>query len=236
MFAGRRCGARAGLHVVSWDPIVLSLEVACAATLVAGVLGTLLGALLARYRFPGRELIDVLVTAPMVLPPTVLGYYALVSLGRKSLLGRAYEALTGSSIVFSKTGAIVAATIAALPFVLKSARVALEGVDPRLLGAAATLGAGPLRIFARVQLPLARAGIAAGFALGFARSLGEFGITLMVAGNLPGETQTGALAIYDAVQAGRDGDALGLVAVMTLIAIAILYGVNRLTQRRQHGF
>ena len=221
---------------MSWAPIVLSLEVACASTLLAGVIGTLLGALLARYRFPGRELIDVLVTAPMVLPPTVLGYYALVSLGRKSPLGRAFETLTGGSIVFSKTGAIVAATIAALPFVLKAARVALEEIDPRLVAAAATLGAGPLRIFVQVQLPLARAGIAAGFALGFARSLGEFGITLMVAGNLPGETQTGALAIYDAVQAGRDRDALGLVAVMTAIAIAILYVVNRLTQRRQHGF
>jgi molybdate transport system permease protein len=221
---------------VSFAPVWLSLEVACASTLFAGVLGTLLGALLARYRFPGRELIDVLVTAPMVLPPTVLGYYALVSLGRGSPIGRAYEALTGSSIVFSKTGAIVAASIAALPFVLKAARVALEEIDPRLIAAAATLGAGPLRVFVQVQLPLARAGIAAGFALGFARSLGEFGITLMVAGNLPGETQTGALAIYDAVQAGRDADALGLVAWMTAIAIAILYLVNRLTQRRPHGF
>lgn len=221
---------------MSWAPVILSLQVASAATVLAGLLGTLMGALLARYRFPGRELVDVLITAPMVLPPTVLGYYALVSLGRASPLGRAYEALTGNSIVFSRTGAVIAATIAALPFVLKAARVALEEIDPRLLAAAATLGAGPVRIFLRVQLPLARAGIAAGFALGFARSLGEFGITLMVAGNLPGETQTGALAIYDAVQAGRDRDALGLVAVMTVLAIAILYVVNRLTQRSPHEF
>jgi molybdate transport system permease protein len=221
---------------VSLAPIVLSLEVAACATVLAGLLGVMLAALLARGRFPGKEWVDVLVTAPMVLPPTVLGYYLLTLLGRSSSFGRAFEALTGESIAFSRTGAVLAATIAALPFVLKSARVAFEEIDPRLLAAAETLGARPLRVFFALQLPLARAGIAAGLALGFARSLGEFGITLMLAGNLPGETQTGALAIYDAVLASRDRDATQLSWLMTAIAVAMLYLVNRLTRRKAHGF
>jgi molybdate transport system permease protein len=219
-----------------WEPVALSLRVALTATFIAGLLGIGLALVLTRFRFPGRELVDVLVTAPMVLPPTVLGYYVLVLLGRASPLGRGFEALTGTSIAFSTTGAVLAATIAALPFVLKAARVALEEVDPRLIAAAQTLGAGPLRTFFSVQLPLAKSGLAAGLALGFARSLGEFGITLMVAGNLPGVTQTGALAIYDAVQANREADALGMVLVMTALAVAILYLVNRLSRRKVHGF
>jgi molybdate transport system permease protein len=221
---------------VSWYPIYLSLSVACSATALATVFGVALAALLARTRFWGRELVDVLITAPMVLPPTVLGYYLLLLVGRSSALGRGFEAVTGSSIAFTRTGAVLAAAIAALPFVLKAARVALEEVDPHLLAAARTLGARPLEVFLRVQLPVARAGIAAGIALGFARSLGEFGITLMLAGNLPGATQTGALAIYDAVQANRDGDAARMAAVLTVVAVSMLYLVNRLTRRKLHVF
>jgi molybdate transport system permease protein len=221
---------------MSWVPILLSLQVAACATLVAGVLGVGLGAWLSRGHFWGRELVDVLVTAPMVVPPTVLGYALLLGLGRNSLLGRGFEALTGRSIAFSLTGAVVAASTAALPFVLKNARVAFEEVDPRLIAAAQTLGAGPLRTFFRIRLPLARAGVTAGLALGFARSLGEFGITLMLAGNLPGLTQTGALAVYDAVQAGREEDARSMALLMTAFAIAILYLVNKLTARKVHGF
>lgn len=214
------------------EPIVLSLCIALAATLLAGVSGIGVAWLLARTRFWGRELVDVLVTAPMVLPPTVLGYYLLLALGRSSTLGRAFEALTGTSIAFSRVGAVIAATVAALPFVLKSARVAFEEIDPRVLDAAKTLGAGPLRVLASVELPLAKRGISAGLALGFARGLGEFGITLMVAGNLPGLTQTGSLAIYDAVQANRDREAGILVIAMSAMAIVILYAVNRLAARR----
>jgi molybdate transport system permease protein len=219
---------------VNLTPIYLSLQVAAIATLLAGVLGIALGLLLARVKFSGRELLDVLVTAPMVLPPTVLGYYLLVLLGRASPIGRAYEALTGGSIAFSKLGAVIAATIAALPFVLKAARVAFAEIDPQLIAAAQTLGAGPLRILFQVELPLAKAGIGSGLALGFARSLGEFGITLMIAGNLPGLTQTGSIAIYDAVQAGRDGEANEMVLTMTALALALLYLVNRLTRQKSH--
>jgi molybdate transport system permease protein len=221
---------------MTWAPLALSFEVAALATVIAGALGVALGGALAQGRLPARDLVDALVTAPMVLPPTVLGYYVLVSLGRQSAAGRAFEALTGSTIVFSRTGLVVAATLAALPFVTKSARAAMEDVDPRLVAAAQTLGASPLRAFLTVTLPLSSGGVAAGLALGFARALGDFGVTLMVAGNIPGVTRTGSLAIYDAVQAGRDAEAAGLVGAMTSIALFVLYGVNKATRRRPHAW
>jgi molybdate transport system permease protein len=154
-----------------------------------------------------------------------------VVLGRRSILGQAFEALTGSPIVFSRTGAVVAAVIGALPLTTKSARAALEGVDARLVLAARTLGAGPLRALVTVHLPLAMRGIVAGTMLGFARSLGDFGVTLMVAGDIPGETQTAALAIYDAIQAGRERDALLMSGVLTVLASVMLYVVAKLTGR-----
>jgi molybdate transport system permease protein len=167
----------------------------------------------------------------MVLPPTVLGYYVLVSIGRRSIIGHWFEKATGSSIVFTLFGAIVAAAVGSLPLVIKSARAALESVDPALVAAARTLGAGPLRAFFTVQLPLAAAGVLAGLMLAFARALGDFGVTLMVAGDIPGETQTAALAIYDAIQSGQDARAAGMIAVLTALGAAVLYSVNRLTRR-----
>jgi molybdate transport system permease protein len=217
---------------VAWAPLLLSFQVALAATLIAALVGVALAAWLANGRFPGRDLVDVLLTAPMVLPPTVLGYYLLVALGRHSFIGAAFEAITGSSIVFTRTGAVVAATVGAIPIVVKSSRAALEGVDPILIHAARTLGATPLRAFLTVQLPLAARGISAALMLAFARSLGDFGVTLMIAGDIPGETQTASLAIYDALQARRDTDALGLAVVLTTIAVTMLYGANRLTAPR----
>lgn len=215
-----------------WQPLLLSFQVAAIAAVFAGALGIALAALIASRRLPGCELLDALVTAPLVLPPTVLGYYVLVVLGRRSPIGQLFEDVTGTSIVFTRTGAVVAAMLTALPFVTKNARAALEEVEPRLLDAAATLGAGPLRRFFVVRLPLAGRGIVAGLMLGFAKSLGDFGVTLMVAGNIPGETQTASLAIYDAISANRDADAAGMAAVLTAIAIAALYGVNKLVGRR----
>jgi len=213
---------------VELAPLALSLQIAALATLIAAILGVGIATLLANVRFPGRDLIDVLVTAPIVLPPTVLGYYLLVALGRRSAIGHAFEAVFGSSIVFTRTGAVVAATVGALPLVVKTGRAALEGVEPTLVRAARTLGAGVLRAFFTVQLPLAARGIVAALMLAFARSLGDFGITLMVAGDIPGETQTASLAIYDAIQEHRDAAALGMVLALTAIAIAILYTVNKL--------
>lgn len=222
--------------MTSWDPLVLSLEVATVATLCAGVLGVVLAGLIARARFAGSDLIDVLITAPMVVPPTVLGYYLLLAVGRNSVFGRTYEAITGSPLVFTKAAAVLAATVAAFPFVVKSARAAMEDVDPRLLGAAATLGASPVRVFMTVVLPLSRNGVLAGVTLGFARALGDFGMTLMIAGNIPRATQTGSLAIYDAVLSNREGDAAALVAVITALAIAALYLANKLMRRRARGW
>lgn len=221
---------------MSLDPLLLSFQVAVVATLGAGLVGVALAGVMARARFPGRDVLDVLVTAPMVLPPTVLGYYLLVAVGRNSAFGRAYEALFGVPLVFTRSAAVLAGAIAALPFVVKTARAAMEDVDPRLLGAAATLGASPLRVFVTVVLPLSRSGVLAGLSLGFARALGDFGVTLMIAGNIPGITQTGALAIYDAVQANRQAEAAGMAAVMAAVAIVALYFATKLARGRPHGW
>jgi molybdate transport system permease protein len=210
------------------EPLLLSFRVSLLATLIAGLFGVALAGLLSQRRFPGAQLLDAVLNAPLVLPPTVLGYYLLVLLGRESTLGRAYEAVTGSTIVFTVTGATLAAALSALPFVARSARAALESVEPRFTEAAATLGAPPLRAFLRVSLPLASRGILAGLTLGFARSLGDFGVTLMVAGNIPGHTQTASLAIYDAIQAGRDNQAALLATVLTSLAVCALYAINKL--------
>ena len=213
------------------QPLFLSFEVATIATAVAAVVGLSLATLLAWKNFPGRDVLDVIVTAPMVLPPTVLGYYLLVAVGRRSVIGHAYESLTGSSIVFTKTGAICAAAIGALPIVVKSSRAALEDVDRVFLRAARTLGAGPVRAFFTVQLPLAGRGVIAALMLAFARALGDFGVTLMVAGDIPGETQTASLSIYDAIQSHRETDALVTVIVLTAVATLLLYTVNKLTAK-----
>jgi molybdate transport system permease protein len=191
---------------------------------------------MARTRFVGSGLLDALLTAPMVMPPTVLGYYLLGVLGRATPFGRAWESLTGGPLVFTPTAAVLAASVSAFPFVVRSARAALEDVDVRLVGAARTLGASPLRAFFTIELPLARGGVASGLTLGFARALGDFGLTLMIAGNLPGLTQTGALAIYDALEAGREAEAGGMAAVMAALAIALIWVVNRFTRTRRHGF
>lgn len=202
------------------------------ATAIAAVLGVALAVLLSWKKMVLRDLVDAITTSPMVMPPTVLGYYVLVSLGRNSAVGRLFEHATGSSIVFTRTGAVIAAAIGSLPLVVKSARAALEGVDPTLVRAARTLGAGPLRAFLTVHLPLASRGLYAGLMLAFARALGDFGVTLMVAGDIPNETQTAALAIYDNIQAHREADAAGMVAILTSITIVALYLVNRLTRVR----
>lgn len=217
---------------MEFAPLALSFQIAALATAIAAILGIATATLLANARFPGRDLVDVVVTAPITLPPTVLGYYLLVAIGRRSPVGHAFEAIFGTSIVFTRSGAVVAAAVGSLPLVVKSGRAALEGVDRTLIAAARTLGATSARAFFTVQLPLARRGVVAAVMLAFARSLGDFGITLMVAGDIPGETQTASLAIYDAIQEHRDGAALGMVVALTALAIAILYAVNKLTGRQ----
>jgi molybdate transport system permease protein len=221
--------------VSDFGPLVLSFEVALLGLLLAALVGLPLAGLMASSRGRWPDVLEGIVTVPMVLPPTVLGYYLLVALGRQSALGAAFEAATGSSLVFSRSGAVVATFFGSLPLVVKAARAAMEEVDPRLVGAARTLGASPLRVFSTVVVPLARGGILAGLTLGFARGLGDFGVTLMLAGNIPGLTQTASLAIYDAVQAGRETTTQGLVVTLTALAFLAIYGSNRIGRKRHHA-
>lgn len=214
---------------IDWFPIQLSFQVSSLATVVALVFGVSLAWVLARLRFWGKELLDAAITLPLILPPTVLGYYLLVLLGQRSFLGRAHEWFWGSPLTFTPAAAVVAATIHALPLMVKSVRAAFEASDPRIEDAARTLGASELRVFLTVTLPLARRSIEAATALAFARALGDFGVTLMIAGNIPGKTQTASVAIYDAVQAGREQDALVLVLIVSALALAFLYTTNKLS-------
>ena len=213
---------------MDWFPLWLSLKVAVIATAVSLVVGLALAYVLARYRFRGREVLDSLVTLPIVLPPTVLGYYLLVLVGRNTTLGRSFEAVFGFPLVFTWQAAVVAAALHSIPLLVKSARAALESVDRTMENAARTLGASEGRIFFQVTLPLARRSILAATVFAFARALGDFGVTIMIAGNIPGKTQTMAVAIYDAVQSGNTLLANLMVLVISVMAVAILYWTNRL--------
>ena len=212
--------------------LTLSLKVAGLATLVDLVLGVAVGYLLARKRFPGRELLDTVLTLPMVMPPTVLGYYLLVLLGRKGWLGGWLQDTFGINLIFTWQGAVIAASVVAFPLVFKPARAAFEAVDPQLQDAARVLGISEAGVFWRVTLPLAWRGILAGVLLGFARALGEFGATLMVAGSIPGRTQTLSIAVYEAVQAGQDDVANLLVLITSVVCVAVLLAVGKLAPGR----
>ena len=215
-----------------WITLALTLKVAGWATAINLVLGVAVGWLLARRRFIGREFVDAVLTLPLVLPPTVMGYYLLVVIGKRGWLGHWLQQTFGINLIFTWQGAVIAASVVSLPLVYKGARAAFEEVDGRFANAARTLGAGELEVFLRVSLPLAVRGIAAGVMLAFARAMGEFGATLMIAGNLPGKTQTLSIAVYEAVQAGNDSQALWLTLVISLVCIAVLVASGRLLQAR----
>jgi len=214
---------------IDWFPLWLSLRVASISTVLALAVGLWLAWTLANRAFRGKEVLDAAVTLPLVLPPTVLGYYLLVLLGRNSPVGELYEWLFGGPLVFTWQAAVVASLIHSTPLLVKSARAAFESVDRSYERAARNLGATELRLFWRVTLPLARRSILAATALAFARSLGDFGVTLMIAGNIPGRTQTVSIAIYDAVEGGRGSVARVLVLIVSGLALAILTLANRLT-------
>ncbi|MBC3907747.1 molybdate ABC transporter permease subunit [Undibacterium umbellatum] len=216
----------------AWTALLLSLKVAGWATLLNLIFGIGVGYLLARKRFPGRDLLDTLLTLPMVMPPTVLGYYLLVLLGRRSALGAWLQDHFGFSFIFTWQGAVIAAAIVAFPLVFKPARAAFEAVDGQLEQAARVLGISEMAIFFRVTLPLAWRGILAGVLLAFARALGEFGATLMVAGSIPGKTQTLSIAVYEAVQAGQDDVANTLVLLTSAVCIAVLLLAGKLAPGR----
>lgn len=215
-----------------WTPLLLSLKVASWATLFAALFGVGLAFLLSRWHSPLCSLADSILTLPLVLPPTVIGYYLLVLLGRRGVVGE-WLASFGIELVFTWQGAVIAATIVAFPLVLKSARAAFEEVDHRLEGVGYVLGLSRIQVFLRVSLPLAMRGIMAGVLLAFARALGEFGATLMIAGSIPGRTQTLSIAIYEAVQSGNEHAALVLVAVTSITCVTVLWLASLLTPAQQ---
>lgn len=217
---------------IDWFPLWLSLGVAALATLISLLLGIWLAWLLANRNFHGRELLDAIVTLPLALPPTVLGYYLLVVIGRSSWIGQAWEKLTGTQLVFTWRAAVIASTLHAIPLLVKSSRAALENVDRVFEKAARSLGASEWRLFWNVSLPLARRPVAAATALAFARSMGDFGATLMIAGDIPHRTQTAAIAIYDAVESENTLVARILVIVISIVTAGIVYLSNKLEQRK----
>lgn len=216
----------------AWTALALTLKVAGWATAINLVLGVGVGYALSRWRFPGRDVLDAVLTLPMVMPPTVLGYYLLVVIGSQGVVGAWLLQNFGIRLIFTWQAAVIAATIVAFPLVFKAARAAFENVDPQCEDAARTLGLGEWGLFLRVSLPLAWRGILAGLLLAFARALGEFGATLMVAGSIAGQTQTLSIAVYEAVQAGQDDTANFLVVVTSLVCMAVLLSAGRLVPGR----
>jgi molybdate transport system permease protein len=217
---------------VDWFPLWLSLRVAGLSTLISLAIGLWIAHLLANREFRGKDVLDAAITLPLVLPPTVLGYYLLVLIGRETPLGSLWEWAFGSPLVFTWKAAVVASILHSLPLLVKWIRSALESVDRTYEMAARSLGASEWRVFRRVTLPLAGRSILAASALCFARALGDFGITVMIAGNIPGRTQTLAVAIYDAVESGNGQLARLLTVVISAIAIVVLTLVNRINRRQ----
>ena len=213
------------------DALLRSLLVAIPATALVGAAGTLLAWGLARRRFRGRRLLEALLSLPLVLPPTVTGYYLIALLGRRGPLGGPLERWLGWSVPFTLSACIVAAAVMAFPLMLRAAVVAFEEVDPRHELAAASLGHGPVSRFVRVLVPLARRGLLAGLVLAFARALGEFGATLLLAGNIPGRTQTLPLAIYEAVMSGDDAAARTMALLLTAVSVGVMLAAGRLERR-----
>ena len=215
-----------------WAALRLSLQVAVVATLVVLPLAIAIGYLLARCDFIGKSAIETLVYLPLVLPPVVTGYLLLIAFGRQGIIGRWLTEWLGIQLVFDWKGAALASAVMALPLMVRTIRLAIADVDVRFEQAARTLGLGPLETVLRVTLPLARRGLSAGAVLGFARSMGEFGATIMIAGNIPGQTQTAPLYIYSELNApGGFEQGLRLVVVSVLVSAAAL----ALSERLERG-
>ncbi|TYO94594.1 molybdate ABC transporter permease subunit [Desulfallas thermosapovorans] len=215
-----------------WFPVFLSIRVALIAVTVVLITGLPLARLLSRLEFPGKDVLEALITLPMVLPPSVIGYGLLMIIGKNGLLGHTLAGL-GLTLIFTWWAAVLASTVVAFPLMYQSAKGAFLSVDVNYEKAARTLGASEIRIFFTITLPLAWPGILAGVVLSFARAMGEFGATLMVAGNIPGQTQTIPLAIYFAVESGDDGTARTLVAIITVFSFLVIYWVNRWAKKQK---
>ena len=213
-------------------PVYLTLKVSVVATFFSVAIGLALAWLMARKDFWGKGVLDAIIMQPLVIPPTVLGYYLLVLLGRSGTVGRFLEDVLGVTLVFTWKGAVVAAFVASLPLFVRPARAAIEGVDKNMENAARLLGKTEWEVLKTITVPLAWRGIIAGAVMAFARATGEFGATLMVEGNIPGMTQTLSIAIYDAVQMGNTKMANMLVGIITIFSFLVLYFVNRFTKGR----
>jgi molybdate transport system permease protein len=219
---------------VDWSAIALSLRLATATTLVLLAVGLPLAAWLALSDRRGRWAIDAIVALPLMLPPTVLGFYVLVALGPRSPIGHAYEAITGRPIIFSFEGLLLASVLYSLPFAVQPFAAAFAAVDRNLIETAWCLGASRVRTFLRIVVPLARPGIVAGAVLSFAHTIGEFGVVLMVGGNIPGSTRTVSISIYDDVQAfnyARAGRTAALLFAFSFVVLATTYRLQRRSGR-----
>ncbi len=215
-----------------WAPILLSVRTALLATVFSSLFGTALAFVLTRKSIPLRNLWETLITLPMILPPSVLGYLLLLLLGKRGPVGRFLLAHFGVQLIFTWGAAVIAAAIVSLPLMYQNAKAAFLSVEPLYEQAARTLGARNSTVFFTVTLPLAKNGLISGIVLAFARALGEFGATLMVAGNIPGKTQTIPTAIYFAVEGGRQDVANRLVLFMVVFSFAVIFGLNRWLQKR----
>ncbi|MDR2861401.1 MAG: molybdate ABC transporter permease subunit [Syntrophobacterales bacterium] len=212
-------------------PLYLSFRVALTATLFSLLIGLPAAYFLSRKRGKVVDLLDTFTNLPIVLPPTVLGYYLLVLLGRQSSIGKFLEDNFDIMIVFTPTGAVIAAAVVSIPYMIKSSKTAFHEVSEDYLNAARLLGRGELNIFCTIVVPIAWRGVAAGLTLSFVRALGDFGTTLMVSGSIPNKTMTMPIAIYDALQAGDKGMANILVLIMTTIAVVVLFTINSLERK-----
>lgn len=220
------------LQLVDWRPVLLSVRVAVISATAVTCLALPLARLLARREFHGKDILEAAITLPLVLPPSVVGYGLLIMIGKNGLMGKALANM-GITLIFTWWAAILASTVVAFPLMYQSAKAAFKSVDINLEKAAMTLGASDIRIFFTITLPLAFPGVLAGLVLTFARALGEFGATLMVAGNIPGQTQTIPLAIYFAVESGDNATAKALVAIITVFSFAVIFWVNRWAKKHQ---
>ena len=209
----------------------LSLQVATVATIFIVIIGVCVAYFLARRDFRGKELLDILFTLPLVMPPTVIGYYLIVLFGRNGLIGKYIYEWTGWTIMFTWYAAVLASFVVALPLMIKTTRAAIESVDKNFVNASYTLGHSEFETALKVILPLAKRGIMAGAVLSFARAMGEFGATVMLAGNLPGKTDTMPLAIYALAGSGELAKAHAMVIVLTIISGLFLYIANRSGRR-----
>ncbi len=217
-----------------FEPVILSLKVAAIATIIAFFLGVFFAYLLTKKNVPGKNIWETILILPMILPPSIVGYLLLLVFGRRGPIGAFLLDTFGIQIVFTWIACVIAATVVALPLMYQSAKGAFQSVDESYELAARTLGSGPFKVFCTVTFPLSGPGVVSGIVLTFARAMGEFGATLMLAGNIPGETQTIPTSIYYDVVAGRDEDAMTLVLIMVILSFALIFGLNLWLKKKNY--